>query len=164
MASLNAATCLSLLQTLDVGSPIAEDDTILYESRVETSVFSDLIADRIDIVRGTKGSGKSALYQLVTNFLATDLLADRRVVIIKAVDTKGDPIFQRFQADFDSFTETDFENFWRVYFISLVTSQFIAQPRYSHLLTAAKPELRAFKKIAKEQNFPVNTGKFSLLS
>ena len=32
-------------------------------ARVETSVFSDLLADRVDLVPGTKGSGKSVLYR-----------------------------------------------------------------------------------------------------
>ncbi|HEV7239369.1 MAG TPA: hypothetical protein VGQ36_09025 [Thermoanaerobaculia bacterium] len=131
---------------------------------METSVFSDLIADHLDIIRGTKGSGKSALYQLVANFLSDHLLTDRRTVIIKAVETKGDPVFQQFQGDFDQFSETDFENFWRVYFISLITSQFVSEDRFSHLMASAKAELRAFKKLAKEQNFPVKETKFSIVS
>jgi hypothetical protein len=164
MTELTAQTCLSLLQTLQVGAPIAEDDNLLYESRVETSVFSDLIGDKFDIIRGTKGSGKSALYQLVANFLADDLLSDRRTAIIKAVETKGDPVFQQFQPDFDKFSETDFENFWRIYFISLITSQFIGEERYSHLLVGATKELRAFKKLAREQNFPIKDTGFSIVS
>lgn len=161
MAELTASTCLSLLQSLDVGSPIAEDDDILFASRVETSVMWDLLGDRIDIVQGTKGSGKSALYQLVSIFADT-MLTDRRIAVIKAVDTKGDPIFQRFQREFESFSETDFENFWRVYFISLVTSQFIANKRYAHLLRTASSELKAFKHLAKEQHFPIKDESFSL--
>jgi hypothetical protein len=164
MAKINSRTCLSLLQNLEVGSPIAEDDDLLFESRVETSIFEDLVADKIDIIRGTKGSGKSALYRLIGSYLADNFLNDRRTVVIRGVDTKGDPIFQKFEDDFAKFTETDFENFWRVYFISLVTSQFIGNQRYAHLTRQAKGELRSFKRLAKEQHFPINSTKFSLLT
>lgn len=159
--ALHALTCMSLLQALQVGAPIAEDDGLLFVSRVETSIMWDLIADNIDIIQGTKGSGKSALYQLV-NIFSTQMLTDRRIAVIKAVDTKGDPIFQRVRQDFESFSETDFENFWRIYFISLVTTQFTAGRQYAHLLRDAHQELRTFRRLAKQQNFPVTTGAFSL--
>src|SRR5438477_431782 len=52
------------LKYLDLGSGIAEHDTLLDVARVETSAFSDLLNDRVDLVPGTKGSGKSALYRI----------------------------------------------------------------------------------------------------
>ena len=52
-----------LLAGLDLGSTIAESDTLLETARVETSVFEDLLADRVDLIPGTKGSGKTALYR-----------------------------------------------------------------------------------------------------
>jgi len=55
---------LRLINNLDLGSPIAEDDDLLYNARVELSVFGQILRDEIDIVRGTKGSGKSALYKI----------------------------------------------------------------------------------------------------
>jgi len=59
IAKIDAAT---LLATLDLESTIAESDNLLEAARVETSVFEDLLADRVDLIPGTKGSGKSALY------------------------------------------------------------------------------------------------------
>jgi len=50
----------SLLDTLNLGSGVAETDELLEFARVETSVFHDLLADRVDLVPGTKGSGKES--------------------------------------------------------------------------------------------------------
>jgi hypothetical protein len=48
----------NLLAGLDLGSAVAESDNLLETARVETSVFDDLLADRIDLIPGTKGSEK----------------------------------------------------------------------------------------------------------
>jgi hypothetical protein len=39
-----------LLQGLDFGSSIAEEDELLEVARVETSAFTDLLNDRVDLV------------------------------------------------------------------------------------------------------------------
>src|SRR5215475_6600494 len=54
----------ALLQGLDLGYSIAEEDTLLEAARIETSAFTDLLNDRVDLVPGTKGSGKSALFRI----------------------------------------------------------------------------------------------------
>ena len=55
---------IRIMEAIDLGSSIAEQDTLLENSRVDTSVFWDLLNDRIDLNPGTKGSGKSALYRI----------------------------------------------------------------------------------------------------
>lgn len=52
---------LPLLQHIDLGTSVAESDTLLETARIETSAFADLLNDRVDLIPGTKGSGKSAL-------------------------------------------------------------------------------------------------------
>jgi len=47
----------TLLQVLDLGSSVAESDTLLEAARIETSAFADLLNDRVDLIPGTKGSG-----------------------------------------------------------------------------------------------------------
>lgn len=76
----NKGEVARLLRGMDLGSSVAEQDDLLQAARVETSVFADLLADRIDLVPGTKGSGKSALYRIFVSFLAPVLLANRKVV------------------------------------------------------------------------------------
>ena len=41
-----------LLGGLDLGSTVAELDNLLETARVETSVFDDLLADRVDLIPG----------------------------------------------------------------------------------------------------------------
>lgn len=50
----------NLIKSLDFGSSIAESDNLLEAARIETSAFTDLLSDRVDLIPGTKGSGKSA--------------------------------------------------------------------------------------------------------
>jgi hypothetical protein len=60
---------VNILQNLDLGSSIAEQDTLLEKVRVETSAFTDLLNDKADLIPGTKGSGKSALFKIFADFL-----------------------------------------------------------------------------------------------
>ena len=39
-----------LLQGIDLGSSIAEQDALLESARVETSAFSDLFLDKVDLI------------------------------------------------------------------------------------------------------------------
>jgi len=84
----------NILRNLDLGSSVAELDTLLETARIETSAFSDLIRDSVDLVPGTKGSGKSALFRIFVDFLPNQLLENRKVVIAHGVQKQGDNVFQ----------------------------------------------------------------------
>jgi hypothetical protein len=118
-------TAASLLQQLDLGSSIAEQDTLLESARVETSAFSDLLQDKVDLIPGTKGSGKSALFRIFVDFLPGDLLQHKKVVIAHGVQKHGDNVFQAFKEQFEALSEDDFVNFWNIYITSLAHEQFI---------------------------------------
>ena len=115
----------TLLAKFTLGSPIAEDDDLLGDSRIETPAFGELVRAEIDIIRGTKGSGKSALYRIFTNFLSTHLLSDMRILLIKGVEATGDPVFAKYRPQFEQLDEIDFQNFWRIYFLSLINNQLL---------------------------------------
>lgn len=80
-----------LLQSLDFGSSIAEQDTLLESARVETSAFTDLLQDKVDLIPGTKGSGKSALFRIFVDFLPSLLLKERKVVIAHGIQKQETP-------------------------------------------------------------------------
>lgn len=90
----------NLLQKLDLGSSIAEQDTLLEKVRVETSAFTDLLQDKVDLIPGTKGSGKSALFKIFADFLPRYLLKERKVVIAHGVQKHGDIVFHAFKDQF----------------------------------------------------------------
>jgi len=93
-------TLTPLLKTLDLGAPVAEADSLLDVARVETSAFADLFNDRVDLVPGTKGSGKSALFRIFVDFLPDYLLQNRKVVVAHGVQAPGDPVFHAFVDQF----------------------------------------------------------------
>src|SRR5207237_2921203 len=75
----------TILEELDLGSSVAESDTLLESARIETSAFADLLHDRVDLIPGTKGSGKSALFRIFVDFLPDFLLKSRKVVVAHGI-------------------------------------------------------------------------------
>jgi hypothetical protein len=142
---MQKAEAAALLATLDLGSGVAETDELLESARVETSVFDDLLADRVDLIPGTKGSGKTALYRMFVDFLADLLIDSRRVVIAHGVQQRQDTVFLAYKEQFDKLSEADFVDFWCVYLISLAYEQFIRSNKHSILLKNCDIELQDFR-------------------
>jgi hypothetical protein len=157
-------TLAGLLAQLDLGSSVAEQDTLLETARVETSVFSDLLSDRIDLVPGTKGSGKTALYRVFVEFLAGALLNSRKVVIAHGVQHQGDSVFNAYKDEFDALSEDDFVAFWCIYLISLAHEQFIKPPSFAKYLQDCIHEIRAFKQACHRARIPEIQATLSLKS
>lgn len=134
-----------LLDTLELGSGVAETDDLLESARVETSVFRDLLADNVDLVPGTKGSGKTALYRIFVDFLPRLLLKDKRVVIAHGVHERQDTVFFAYKEQFDRLSEADFIDFWCIYLVSLAYEQFIRSDEYNHLLAHCSKEIANFR-------------------
>lgn len=153
-----------LLERLDVGSPIAEDDSRLLDARVETPVFRDLLNDSIDIVRGNKGSGKTALFRIFTAGLKNYLLENSGVALLRGVEVTGDPIFQKFAPHFQTLDELGFQNFWRIYFLSLINQQVFADPSFQSRVEPAKKEIQRYFKLAENHNLPIIRQHMSFVS
>jgi hypothetical protein len=151
-----------LLQGLDLGSSVAESDTVLESARIETSAFSDLLSDRVDLIPGTKGSGKSALFRIFVDFLPDILLRDRKVVVAHGIQTPGDPVFHAFIDRFSSLSEEEFVSFWCVYLVSLAHEQFIKGPRYRKFLDGASAEIQNFRVACAKAKIPEIQAKKSL--
>ena len=151
-----------ILKGLDLGSSVAELDTLLETARVETSVFSDLIQDSVDLVPGTKGSGKSALFRIFVEFLPKALLKDRKVIIAHGVQKQGDNVFQAYREQFDKLTEDDFVCFWCIYLVSLAHEQFIKGQLYAPYLQNAFSEVEQFRNACARAKIPEITAKKSL--
>ncbi len=151
-----------LLNKIDFGSSVAEQDNLLEIARVETSVFSDLLFDKIDLIPGNKGSGKSALYRIFVEFLDELLLEDHKVVIAHGVSRPGDNVFMAFNDQFQKLSEDDFVNFWCIYFISLVHEQFIKSENYKKYLRKCSKEISVFKISCQKAYIPEIRAKKSL--
>lgn len=151
-----------LLQTLEVGASVAEADTLLETARIETSAFTDLVSDRVDLIPGTKGSGKSALFRIFVDFLPDTLLRQRKVVIAHGVQAPGDPVFHAFTDRFAILSEDEFVSFWCVYLVSLAHEQFIKGGRYNEYLESASSEIESFRRACSNAKIPEITARKSL--
>ena len=134
-----------LLKDLDLGSSIAEQDELLEAAQVRTSALNDLLQDKVDLVPGTKGSGKSALFRIFVDFLPGELLRHQKVVIAHGVEKHGDSVFQAFNEQFEKLSEDDFVGFWCIYLTSLAHEQFIKGDIYQPYLKGAQSEVAAFR-------------------
>src|ERR1022692_194997 len=151
-----------LLQRLDLGYSMAEEDTLLEAARIETSAFTDLLNDRVDLIPGTKGSGKSALFRIFVDFLPDILLRDRKVVVAHGVQAPGDPVFHAFTEQFAKLSETEFVSFWCIYLVSLAHEHFIKGPRYDAFLRRASAEIHKSLIACAKANIPQIQAKRSL--
>ncbi len=147
-------TLSTLLQGLDLGSSVAESDTLLEAARIETSAFADLLNDRVDLIPGTKGSGKSALFRIFVDFLPDFLLSQQKVVVAHGIQAPGDPVFHAFTDRFSKLSEEEFVSFWCIYLVSLAHEHFIKGPRYRKFLDHARAEIENFRRACANAEIP----------
>ena len=108
----------ALLEQTTFGERVAEDERdALSDYFVETDQWRRLYGGRVDIVRGPKGSGKSAAYFLLLE--REDDLFDRGIAVIAAENPRGAPAFQDLVADPPA-SELEFQRLWKLYLLSLV--------------------------------------------
>ena len=153
---------INLVGKIELGNSVAEEDTLLEETRIETSVFNDLLNDRVDLIPGTKGSGKSALYRIFVEFLAKPLLNQKKVIIAYGVNKQGDVVFHAFKKEFEKLSEDDLINFWCVYLVSLAHEQFLKNHNYERLLSKFQEEIKKFKLACHNAKIPEIKGKKNL--
>jgi hypothetical protein len=110
-------TVKNVLQALDLGSAVAEHDHLLKQHFVATSVFRKVVEDRVDVVAGDKGTGKTAIFLILSDsYTSYPELSDLEVVA--AFNPAGTPIFQRL-LETDTLDEDQYIAVWKVYFLSL---------------------------------------------
>jgi len=153
---INSSDYTKLLNSFDIGASVAEQDTALAlkEARIETAAFVGLAQDTIDLIRGTKGSGKSALFLIFSLYLKDFLLEKYNTVIVNGVEPQGDPIFQSFHDAFEDLDEIEFQNFWRIYFVSLIDRYFIEDPKFSEIKSKYAKEIQDFKNCCRKARIP----------
>lgn len=129
---------LSLLKSLSFGSQVAEEEIQdLARYFVQTDQWSRIVNGEVDIVRGEKGTGKSALYLLLTQ--TSDELFDKRVLIVNAENPKGNTVFKDLISDPPT-SEAEFIVLWKLYMLVLIVTKIrefdITGPGFGPLLTA----------------------------
>ena len=114
----------SLLTKLNLGTSVAEFDEDLENYVVETNVFREFVKDRVDIIAGDKGTGKTAIYRFI-NKKHQDIEELKDVLIIPAFNPSGSPIFAKLTEQ-GALAEPDYVLLWKSYILSLVGNTLIS--------------------------------------
>jgi len=117
------ATVKSLLSKLNLGTSVAEFDDDLESYFVETNVFREFIRDKVDIIAGDKGTGKTAIYRFI-NKRHKDIKELKDVLIIPAFNPSGNPIFSKLTEQ-ASMEEAKYVLLCKSYILSLVGNTLI---------------------------------------
>jgi hypothetical protein len=109
---------LELLKSISFGARVAEEEiTELAKYFVETDQWSRMINGEIDIVRGDKGAGKSAIYSLLIT--RESEFFDRNTLLVPGEKPRGTPVFKDIIANPPT-TEVEFVGLWKLYTLALV--------------------------------------------
>lgn len=109
---------IAILKQSEFGSRIAEDEIDELQSYfVETESWRKVLAGDVDIVFGSKGAGKSALYSLLVA-RKEELRLGRRTVFIAAENPRGAPAFRDLTTA-PPLSEEQFRGLWKLYFLSI---------------------------------------------
>jgi hypothetical protein len=112
---------LHLLKEASFGARVAEDETSELASYfVETDQWTRIVRGEIDVIRGEKGAGKSAIYSLLMN--KTDEFFDRNILLVPAEKPRGTPAFKDLVADPPA-TELEFVGMWKLYILALIAQR-----------------------------------------
>lgn len=112
---------LDLLKKLSFGARVAEEETAeLAKYFVETDQWNRIFGGEIDIVRGDKGAGKSAIYSLLMS--KTDGLFDKKILLVTAEQPRGTTVFKDLVADPPT-SEQEFVGLWKLYIATLIAQE-----------------------------------------
>jgi hypothetical protein len=127
------------LQQLNFGQSVAEFEDDLVRYFVETETFRALIHGRVDIVAGDKGTGKSALFKILSERY-TEVAELNQVEIVPAFNASGDPVFRQL-AEGSVLTEGQYRTVWKTYVLSFAGNRLLE--RYDGQWTPSMSKLDA---------------------
>jgi hypothetical protein len=85
---------------------------------VETPTFRALVQDKVDVIAGDKGTGKTALFRILKQRYAQLPELDK-VEIVLGFNAIGNPVFQKLAQE-TPLMEADYTAVWKAYVVSLV--------------------------------------------
>jgi hypothetical protein len=108
---------LEVLRQATFGRRTAEEEAEqLRHYFVETEQWSQVFNGEVDIVYGQKGSGKSAIYNLITQ--SADEFFDGRILLVSGENPQGAPAFRDIIED-PPYDEFQFVSVWKLYALTL---------------------------------------------
>lgn len=131
-----------VLKVTNFGQRVAEDEVdFLTTYFVETDDWLQVYNGHIDVIYGPKGSGKSALYHLLTSRAAD--LQSRNILLVTAENPRGATAFKNLITAPPA-TEQEFVGMWKLYFVCLLqavmSERKIRNPYYEELTNVLADE------------------------
>jgi len=112
---------IDLLKQISFGVQVAEDEVNEIASYfVETNQWAKVAKGDIDIIRGEKGAGKSAIYSLLMT--KTDSFFDQGVLLVAAENPRGATVFKDLVSDPPT-SEVEFVALWKLYALAIIAQQ-----------------------------------------
>jgi hypothetical protein len=109
-----------VLEALDFGARVAEEEKEgLADYFVETDQWRRVVSGQVDVVFGTKGSGKSAIYTSLMN--RESELGERGIILMTAEKPRGNTVFQSLKTSPPT-GEIEFVSIWKLYILTLLGS------------------------------------------
>tara|TARA_R110001583_G_scaffold131425_1_gene283159 strand:+ start:1044 stop:2507 length:1464 start_codon:yes stop_codon:yes gene_type:complete len=111
------------LEEVTFGNQVAENEAnALSTYFVETQAWKKLFNGEVDVIFGSKGAGKSALYTLLLN--KKNSLYERNIFLISAEKPTGKTVFSDMSSEPPT-QENEFITLWKVYFCQLIVNWLI---------------------------------------
>lgn len=115
-----------LLQSITFGKRVAEEELDELEGYfLETDQWRRVRNGDVDVVYGPKGSGKSAIYSLLTG-KTKSMKEEKGVILVSGENPRGTTVFKDLATDPPA-EENEFINLWKLYFLSLVGRVFVSE-------------------------------------
>lgn len=112
---------LDVLKKISFGQRVAEDEVAeLARYFVETDQWTRILGGEVDIIRGEKGAGKSAIYSLL--IMKTDDLFDRKTLLVPGEKPRGTPVFSSIISN-PPINETEFVALWKLYILAIIAQK-----------------------------------------
>ncbi len=115
-------TKLEILQGIKFGERIAEEETDNLEKYfVETEDWRRVFNGEVDVIYGSKGAGKSAIYAILDK--NRDKLFDNNILLTTAENPRGNTVFEGLSIEPPT-GQTEFVRLWKLYFLVITVSEF----------------------------------------
>ncbi len=112
---------IDLLKKINVGERIAEQETEgLNNYFYKTYLWEQVLDNSIDIVFGSKGSGKSAIYNHLSSY-SYDLMG-ANVILALAENPRGAIAFKDLNTSPPT-EESEFKSIWKLYFVMVISQK-----------------------------------------
>jgi hypothetical protein len=113
---------IEILQQINLGERIAEEEIeTLDKYFVSTEDWRLLFENKVDVIYGTKGAGKSALYAILDS--KKQQLFDKSIFLTTAENPRGNTVFEGLNVDPPT-SEIEFTRLWKLYFLIITVSEF----------------------------------------